>query len=131
MDLYFYREMPLLVPSIRASYGYDELVRAIDDLAYVIKNEIRVIPDGTGIGFLLDEYSEEGKIPEHIYLRSLGHEHPPSQPITVMIPQVNIIPRAITANLAPRNIEEIHPPSRPQSSRQCKLLKDEKEDRLV
>jgi hypothetical protein len=53
---------------IKSLFWYDELVRAIDDPAYVIKNEVRVIPDGTGIGFLLDEYSEEGKIPEHIYL---------------------------------------------------------------
>jgi hypothetical protein len=116
-------------------YGYDELVRAIDDPAYVIEDEIRVIPAGTGVGFLLDQYFEEGKIPRHIYFRTLGYVYPPSQPIPVMITQVNTIPRAITANFASHNIGEIHPLSRPQclpDTVNCLRVKWERKiDRLI
>ncbi|KAI9933552.1 hypothetical protein MW887_008025 [Aspergillus wentii] len=87
--------------------GYDELVEAIDDPAYVIQDEIRVIPQSTGIGFLVDQYFEEGKIPRDFYHRSLGYNFGPGGHMPPAMTTTN--PSAITTSVSSHKIEDIYP----------------------
>ncbi|KAJ5577480.1 uncharacterized protein N7459_006444 [Penicillium hispanicum] len=52
--------------------GYDKIVTAIDDPAYILEDEIRVAPQGTDIGWLVDRDFEEEKVSGRLYDQLLG-----------------------------------------------------------
>ncbi|OJJ45692.1 hypothetical protein ASPZODRAFT_17140 [Penicilliopsis zonata CBS 506.65] len=94
--------------------GYDELVRAVDDPAYTIEDEVRVVLNGVDIGWLLEDYLEEGKIPRQLYMQYLDYASPPSWLLPVIISRLNLIPQAVTTDLRSHNIRTLYPLSRPQ-----------------
>lgn len=95
--------------------GHDDLVEVCNDPAYTLEDEIRMIPNGTGLGFMIDEYFSEGKIPRRIFFRAMGYENPTPTHVSVSIARINSLPRSIPRD--PRNlpIESLHPLAR----RQC------------
>ncbi|KAI9929445.1 hypothetical protein ASPWEDRAFT_69331 [Aspergillus wentii DTO 134E9] len=117
--------------------GYDELVQAVDDPAFTIEDEVQIIPGGAKVGYLVDRYYEDGKIPEYIYRRAMGYEDDIifRQRLTVLTARINVLPRAIPDNPQSRTIRSMYPLSRPQSlpeSVACfKVKREKKREKLV
>ena len=95
--------------------GHDDLVEVCNDPAYTLEDEIRMVPNGTGLGFMIDEYFSEGKIPRRMFFRAMGYAHPLPAHVNVSIARFNSLPRNVPRD--PRNLptESIHPLAR----RQC------------
>ena len=73
--------------------GFDDLVRVIDDPAYVLEDEIVEIPQGTHPGrFLLDRYWDDGKIPGCIIDKYMGQNYDDHIPF-VVAPGFTILPQ--------------------------------------
>lgn len=115
--------------------GYDEIVTAIDDPAYVLKDEIRVVPQGTGIGWLVDRDFEEEKVPRRLYDRLMGFDYDSPDPVTIMPARVSNVPGPVSDTLATYSIRDLYPLSRPQclpESIQCvKFTRDRDQNRLL
>ncbi|KAL4807017.1 hypothetical protein BDV18DRAFT_159239 [Aspergillus unguis] len=132
------RESAQLIGPLRSLLwlgGYDELVAAIDDPAYVLEDEIRVVPQGTDIGWLVDRDFEEEKVPRRLYARLLGFEYDSPDPVAIMPARVSNVPGPVGDRLATHSIRDFYPLSRPQclpESIQCvKFKRDRNQNRLL
>ncbi|OAX79638.1 hypothetical protein ACJ72_06040 [Emergomyces africanus] len=93
--------------------GYDDLVKVVDDPAYVLEDEIMAVPPGCRAGpFLLNLLYEEGKIPKELYWQ---HEYPQAD-INVRVMPVHVgIPRPVTDQIRPVALSELCQFVRPQN----------------
>lgn len=88
-------------------------MRAIDDPAYVLNDEILYVPDGRLPGsFLIGWYLDEGKMPMLYGDILMGNRWP--RPAPVMVAHDHAIPEQVTAELRTYNTSQLYRSSRPQ-----------------
>ncbi|CAI7603904.1 unnamed protein product [Penicillium viridicatum] len=100
--------------------GLDELVEAIDHPAYVIEDEIEVIPFGTGLLWPLDRRVEEGTVPPAIWAKASGN-NPPASYIATTVP--TDVPTSIKGTLETHDLRGLYPASRTKESHKVKCVK--------
>ncbi|CAG8895747.1 unnamed protein product [Penicillium egyptiacum] len=102
--------------------GLDELVQAIDHPAYVIEDEIEVIPFGTGLLWPLDRRVEEGTVPPTIWAKASGNNPPViSSPLVTTVPTA--VPAAIKGKLETHSLRDLYPASRIKAPDHVKCVK--------
>lgn len=108
--------------------GDDELVRMVDDPAYVLEDELVTVPFGTSPArFLVDMYYDQGKIPRHIVQRYTGYKFD----LNALVPDwvVPVISIQVTGDVRSHALSSLYPASRPQCFRaavKCIRVKDMK-----
>ena len=100
--------------------GLDELVEAIDHPAYVIEDDIEVIPFGTGLLWPLDRRVEEGTVPPAIWAKASGN-NPPASHIATTVP--TNVPTSIKGTLQTHDLRGLYPASRTKESHKVKCVK--------
>ncbi|GIK04727.1 hypothetical protein Aspvir_008821 [Aspergillus viridinutans] len=104
-----------MVGSIRSIFwlfGHKELVKVIDDPACILEDEIVAVPrNANPMGFLMDYYSEQGKMPLFIQEVYDGLRLPQSLHAAPAFQ----IPDAVTSEPSQRCIADIYPFSRPRT----------------
>ncbi|OJD12077.1 hypothetical protein AJ78_07274 [Emergomyces pasteurianus Ep9510] len=94
--------------------GYDDLVKVVDDAAYVLKNEIMAVPPGCHAGpFLLNLLYEERKIPEELYWQ---HEYPEAD--------INNSVSFVRSQNLPTSVQTLHMKHHKKLDVFCKRAKD-------
>jgi hypothetical protein len=90
----------------------DELIHLIDEPAYVLEDEVRVIPTGVGIPWIVSELHDEGKIPSGIFYRfSFGVRYPRPRDFPV---RLDPIPSMVTDTPTVHRLVDLFPYCRPQ-----------------
>lgn len=118
-----------MIGSIRSIFwlsGLDDIVKAIDDPACAIKDEIAICPGGSLPGaFLLNQYLREGKVPFSIYENHEGIQRP-SDSVHVW---VTTTPSQVTTEVTRPNLAAMYPLGRTHlwpSSIRCVRVKHQK-----
>lgn len=118
-----------MIGSIRSIFwlfGRNDLVRVVDDPACLLKDEIIDVPRGINpVGYLINYYSVEGKIPSYIQETDGGVGLSQSFHVAPAFG----IPNAVTTEPAQRCIANMYPLSRPQAFPEtvlCLKIKNEK-----
>ncbi|KAF5857450.1 hypothetical protein ETB97_005764 [Aspergillus alliaceus] len=99
-------------------FGLNDMVKVIDDPACLLQDEVVLVPLGTHpVGFLLNQYVYEQKIPGYIFKR---YERfftfpPPSFSSTVVAFPLFNIPSQVTNDITRRRIPALYPLYRPQT----------------
>ncbi|KXG45191.1 uncharacterized protein PGRI_041040 [Penicillium griseofulvum] len=102
--------------------GLDELVQAIDHPAYVIEDDIEVIPFGVGLLWPLNRREEEGTVPPTIWAKASGNNPTVvSSPFVTTAPSTT--PAAIKGSLETHSLRDLYPASRAQASDHVKCVK--------
>ncbi|RHZ55215.1 uncharacterized protein CDV56_104825 [Aspergillus thermomutatus] len=99
-------------------FGLNDLVKVIDDPACLIEDEVVLVPQGTHpVGFLLNRYVEERKIPGYIFKRYERYFTvcpPLFSPTAVALP-LGDTPSQVTDGITHHRIPELYPLCRPQT----------------
>lgn len=102
--------------------GLDELVEAIDDPAYLIEDDIEIVPLGTSLLWPLQRHMEEGTLPRTIWAKGSGN-YPPviSSSLVTTIP--GTAPTAVKETLNTHNFRDLYPCSRIKAPEPVKCVK--------
>jgi hypothetical protein len=111
--------------------GCDELVSAIDDPAYVLRDDVEIVLNGASILSVIGRHAEQGEIPEVFLLRLSGLSWPV---ITTVPPSCHQIPSHVSDTMASHQLADLFPyfcqSSLPSSIRSVRLKRDKNLGRM-
>ncbi|KAJ5271647.1 hypothetical protein N7524_004916 [Penicillium chrysogenum] len=102
--------------------GLDELVQAIDHPAYVIEDDIEVVPFGAGLLWPVDKRAEEGTVPPMIWAKASGN-NPPIMSSPLVTTVTSTVPTAIKGELETHSLRDLYPASRVKAQDPVKCVK--------